>query len=151
RHPQLISGISQYRSNLQTRRPGYKPNPDVRIEQEPHSRRASHSSGSVAGPMMSPWICTEPFIDASHALRSTLLAGGFTSATGLPCLVTRIGFRVLRTRSKIAKHFALNSEMAICSIGQPDHILDHGQSYGQYKTWAKPRIRNLRGQLQAFS
>jgi hypothetical protein len=42
--------------------------------------------------------------------------GGTTSATGLPNLVTRIGRRVLRTRSRTARQVALNLEIAISSM-----------------------------------
>jgi hypothetical protein len=48
--------------------------------------------------------------------------GGTTSATGFPNRVIRSGFFVCRTRSSKARHFALNSEMATSSIGNPnDH------------------------------
>src|ERR1700694_5228926 len=89
------------------------PEPDVRVEQQFQSRRTSHSFSSLAGEMMSPTISKECFIDPIQDERSSTEVGGTTSATGFPKRVTRIGFFVERTRSITARHFALNSEMAI--------------------------------------
>src|SRR5882762_7417750 len=65
---------------------------------------------------MSPVILIEFFIDPIHDERSSIGVGGTTSATGFPNRVTRIGFFVERTRSRTARHLALNSEMAISCI-----------------------------------
>src|ERR1700694_1215826 len=92
------------------------PEPDVRIKQQPQSRRTSHSSSSFAGDTMSPRISNVPFIDPIQAARSSTAVGGTTSATGLPKRVIRIGFFVARTCSSKARHLALNSEMAISCI-----------------------------------
>src|SRR5437899_10623660 len=58
--------------------------------------------------------------------------GGTTSATGLPKRVTRIGFRVLRTSSRMPRHLALNSEIAISFICS----LYHGQRPWSNLIWA---------------
>ena len=61
---------------------------------------------------MSPRILLLPFIEP---IQSRLLAGegGATSAMGRPRRVTRIGCFVFCTSSRIGKHLALNSEIAI--------------------------------------
>src|SRR6266446_6777494 len=93
------------------------PQPDVGIKQQSQSRRTSHSFSSFAGDTMSPRISNVPFIDPIQAARSSVPVGAITSATGLPKRVIRIGFFVARTCSSNARHFALNSEMAIsCTI-----------------------------------
>src|SRR6266851_862795 len=103
------------------------------VQQKPQSRRTSHSPSSVAGEIMSPKISTESFIDPIQADRSCTDDGGITSATGVPWRVMQIGFLVLRTRSSTARHFALNSEIAISSMKKPPMviIMDHGHNSGQ--------------------
>jgi hypothetical protein len=55
--------------------------------------------------------------------------GGITSATGWPKRVTRIGFRVLRTSSRMPRHLALNSEMAIFFVRKHyTMVKDYGQN-----------------------
>src|SRR5439155_25542908 len=51
-----------------------------------------------------------------------------TSATSLPERVTRTGARVLRTCSRMPRHLALNSEMAISFTLSPEQNLYHGQA-----------------------
>src|SRR6266851_5971585 len=102
------------------------------VQQKPQSRRTSHSPSSVAGEIMSPKISTESFIDPIQADRSCTDDGGITSATGVPWRVMQIGFLVLRTRSSMARHFALNSEIAISSMRPPMVIImDHSHNSGQ--------------------
>src|SRR6266567_959810 len=88
------------------------PEPDVRVQENPQSRRTSQSSGSLAGEIMSPRILTSPLIDPIQSLVA-VGDGGTTSATGFPRRVTRTACLVFCTSSRIARHFALNSEMAI--------------------------------------
>src|SRR5215470_8032447 len=109
-----------------------EPNPDVRVEQKFQSRRASTSSRSITGETMSPRILMEFRMDPNRAARSTTRAAGTTSATGLPWRVMRMGCFVFSTRSRSARHFALNTEMATSCMGvHPDHIIDHGQNNSQ--------------------
>lgn len=70
---------------------------------------------------MSPRILLLPFIEP---IQSRLLvgAGGETSAMGRPRRVTRIGCLVFCTSSRMARHLALNSEIA---ISFKTHTLDH--------------------------
>jgi len=65
---------------------------------------------------MSPSIRIVPVMEPSQRFFRGLGAGVTTSATGSPNLVTRMGRRVLRTRSRRARQVALNFEMAISSI-----------------------------------
>src|SRR6267154_4047715 len=103
------------------------------VQQKPQSRKASHSFSSFAGEIMSPKISMESFIDPIQADRSWTVDGGITSATGVPCRVMQTGFLVLRTRSRTAKHLALNSEIAISSITSPVVIIiDHSHNNGQH-------------------
>src|SRR4029077_704944 len=88
------------------------PNPDVRIEQQLQSRPASQSSRLPVGPTISPRISAVPAMEPSQLFGCSSGVGGTTSATGLPKRVTRIGWRVLRTSSRMPRHLALNSEMA---------------------------------------
>src|ERR1700719_1534832 len=105
------------------------------VQQKPQSRRTSHSLSSFAGETMSPKISTESFIDPIQADRSWTDDGGITSATGVPWRVMQIGFLVVRTRSSTARHFALNSEIAISSIVPPVVIIiDHSHNNGQCPT-----------------
>src|SRR5207237_8891465 len=88
------------------------PNAEGGIEQESQSRNASQSSGSVAGETMSPRISILSRIEPIQSPDAASGEGGTTSATGLPNRVTLIGRLVLCTCSIIARHLALNSEMA---------------------------------------
>src|SRR5258708_465346 len=102
------------------------------VQQKPQARRTSDSHSSFAGEPMSPKISTASFIDPIQAERSGTDDGGITSATGVPWRVMQIGFLVLRTRSSTARHFALNSEIAISSITSPMvTIIDHSHNNGQ--------------------
>jgi hypothetical protein len=83
---------------------------------------------------MSPTIRPVPAMEPSQALFLAFGEGGTTSATGSPNLVTRIGLRVLRTRSRTARQVALNLEIAISSMMQPRHLY-HSQDHGQ-PCWA---------------
>jgi hypothetical protein len=65
---------------------------------------------------MSPTMWAVPAMEPSQGLFIGFGEGGTTSATGLPNLVTRIGRRVLRTRSRTARQVALNLEIAISSM-----------------------------------
>src|SRR5260370_33176407 len=57
--------------------------------------------------------------------------GGITSATGLPKRVTRIGFRVLRTSSRMPRHLALNTGVATFFIYSVYTMVnDHCQLFG---------------------
>jgi hypothetical protein len=96
------------------------PQPYVCVQQKFQSRSTSQSSSSFAGEMMSPRI----FISFIEPIQSLLLvgAGGATSAMGRPRRVTRIGCLVFCTSSRIAKHLALNSEIAISLM---TYIVDH--------------------------
>jgi hypothetical protein len=64
---------------------------------------------------MSPSMRPVPAMHPSQFAGRFLRDGGIISATGLPNRVTRIGIRVLRTRSKILTQLALNSEKVISS------------------------------------
>src|SRR5579863_1025082 len=99
------------------------------IKEQLH-RLASQSSQLLMGPTMSPMISMVPAMDPSRLPAGFPGLGGTTSATGLPNRVTRIGFRVLRTSSRMPRHFALNSEMAI-SFMTPVYTMvnDHGQYF----------------------
>src|ERR1017187_5430113 len=68
---------------------------------------------------MSPKICIVSFMEPIQAPPPASGEGGTTSATGFPKRVIRSGFLVCRTRSSRARHFALNSEMATSSMGNP--------------------------------
>src|SRR5258708_22594729 len=104
----------------------------MRVEQEPQSRRASHSLASFAGEMISPTISMESFMDPIHDARACTEVGGMTSATGLPNLVTRSGFRVRRTCSSRPRHFALNCEIETSFTDScMTTIVYHGQTTGQ--------------------
>src|ERR1700687_5543262 len=65
---------------------------------------------------MSPTISMLPAMHPSQLLGRGCGVGGTTSATGWPKRVTRIGLRVLRTSSRMPRHLALNSEMAMSFI-----------------------------------
>src|SRR5580693_3647568 len=105
----------------------------MRIEQKFQPRSASHSSGSLAGEIMSPRILAVPWPEPIQALRSTCTsAGGTTSATGLPKRVTRIGSLVLETCCSNERHLALNSEIAISRMTNlVIHYFNHSHNDGQ--------------------
>src|SRR5437667_2731708 len=63
--------------------------------------------------------------------------GGRTSATGSPKRVTRTGLLVLRTCSRMPRHLALNSEMAISFTLSPEQNLYHGQ-----QPWSTTMLKN---------
>lgn len=73
---------------------------------------ASQSSAGSTGPTMSPRILTVPLSDCCGYF-SCPKAGGTTRATGRPRLRMRTASPVRSTSSRIAKHFALNSEARI--------------------------------------
>src|SRR5215469_11113310 len=77
---------------------------------------------------MSPRISPVPAMQPSLLPTGFPADGGITSATGLPNRVTQIGFRVFRTCSRMPRHLALNSEIAISFIIN----LYHGQ-----RLWSK--------------
>src|SRR5205807_2380767 len=109
------------------------PNPNVRVEKEFHELRTFQSFSSLAGETMSPTMRPVPAMEPSHCFFSAFGEGGTTSATGSPNLVTRMGLRVLRTRSRSARQVALNLEMAISSITQVFTIVrDHSQTFGMW-------------------
>src|SRR6266496_3354977 len=99
-----------------------RPQPDVCVQQQLHLA-ASQSSQLLIGPTMSPRIFIVPAIDPSLLPAVLMAEGGTTSATASPKRVTRIGVRVFRTCSRMPRHLALNSEMAISFIA----CLYHGQ------------------------
>src|SRR3954451_876526 len=91
------------------------PEPDMGIKKQPHCE-ASQSSQLPVGPTMSPRISPVPTMEPSRLPVGLPGEGGTTSAMGLPKRVTRIGLRVLRTSSRMPRHLALNSEIAISFI-----------------------------------
>src|SRR5450432_175740 len=129
--PQLILCTKQFGGEMLAESMWFqsRPQPDVSIQKQLQSRRTSQSSGSVAGEMMSPRISPWPFMEPSQFPRSLPGDGGTTSATGFPKRVMRIGFFVLRTCSKMARHLALNSEIYTSSMVSSFY-------YGQSK-WSK--------------
>ena len=64
----------------------------------------------------------EPAMSPSFLLGYFGADSGPISATGFPYRVTRIGLRVLRTRSITDKQVTLNSEAAISSMTKGYHI-----------------------------
>src|SRR3984957_15236515 len=98
------------------------------IKQVFYSRHASQSLRLPVGPTISPRISAVPFMQPSFLPAGFGGDGGTTSATGCPKRVTRMGLRVLRTSSRMPRHLALNSEMAISFI--------RGLYYGQ-RPWSK--------------
>jgi len=78
--------FSVSRNSLKVRGPSRlgssSPRANVSVQQELQSRRASHSSSSDAGEIMSPRISIRPFIEPIQAERSSTGEGGTTSATG---------------------------------------------------------------------
>ena len=65
---------------------------------------------------MSPSIFPVYRKDPIQSVGGAGVCGGTTSATGSPKRVISTGCLVFRTRSKTARHFALNLEMAISSM-----------------------------------
>src|ERR1019366_1433997 len=118
RKPQFIGGVPQLGSDARIE-PGrclQGPKPDVGVEKKVHSRSASISVWSITGATMSPKICMLSFMEPIQAPPPASGEAGTTSATGLPKRVIRRGFLVCRTRSRRARHLALNSEMATSSM-----------------------------------
>src|SRR5947208_10528065 len=76
---------------------------------------------------MSPTMRAVPAMHPSQFAGRLWGEGGRTSATGSPKRVTRTGLRVLRTCSRMPRHLALNSEMAISFTLSPEQNLYHGQ------------------------
>src|SRR5260370_4751945 len=118
RKQQFVFCVVQLRKRFRPKpfRVSEEPEPDVGVQQQLKSRRASHSSSSFAGEMISPRISIESFMEPIQAARSTTGAGGMTSATGFPWRVMRRGFLVLLTCSSNAKHLALNMEIGTSSL-----------------------------------
>ena len=81
------------------------------------------SSGSVVGEITSPMYKIDPAMSPSRLFGYFGADSGTISATGFPYRVTRIGLRVLRTRSITDKQVILNFEAAISSITKLYHIL----------------------------
>jgi len=78
---------------------------------------------------MSPVTRIVPIMEPSHSSDRDGGDGGITSAIGSPKRVISTGFRVRRTRSKTARHVALNLEIAIVSIHQDYTMVKyHSQS-----------------------
>jgi hypothetical protein len=122
-----FSGLISCRATRAERRPGSKTlqTQIVRVEKQLQSRPASQSSRLPLGPTMSPRISPVPTMQPSQHFGRFSGEGGTTSATGLPKRVTRIGLRVLRTSSRMPRHFALNTEM----VGSFISCLYHGQYF----------------------
>ena len=87
------------------------PKPNVSIEEQFQSRRASMSFSSMTGDTMSPTMSIVSFMEPIQPFSPGSGDGGTISATGLPQRVIRRGFLVWRTCSSSARHLALNSEM----------------------------------------
>src|ERR1041385_612747 len=119
----IVKGLKN--SATQSVRFSQAPKPYVCIEQQLQAFNASISFSSITGEIMSPSISISPAIEPIHSVRSFMGEGATTSATGFPKRVIRTGFRVLRTRSKIDRHLALNSEIEISSMTT---LLYHGQN-----------------------
>jgi hypothetical protein len=79
---------------------------NVRVEKEFHEFRASQSSSSLAGATISPSIRIVAAREPSQCFFLAAGAGSTTSATGCPNLVTPIGRRLLRTRSRASTRAA---------------------------------------------
>src|SRR5438132_6157678 len=77
---------------------------------------------------MSPTMRAVPAMHPSQFAGRLWGEGGRTSATGSPKRVTRTGLRVLRTCSRMPRHLALNSEMAISFTLSPEQNLYRGQT-----------------------
>src|SRR5260370_39150682 len=123
REPDLIRGVPQptQSSRDEPVRLPQSPEPNVSVQQKLQSRRASHSSSSDAGEIMSPRISILPFIEPIQAERSSTGDGGTTSATGLPWRVIRRGFLVLLTCSSKARHLTSNSVIETSAMVLPSH------------------------------
>jgi len=89
---------------------------------------------------MSPTMWPVPAMEPSQCFFFVFGEGGTTSATGSPNLVTRIGLRVLRTRSRSARQVALNLEIAISSITHQalTIVRDHSQTRWYVATQQHP-------------
>src|SRR5258707_230372 len=118
RKPEFILSIVQFLRHAlgETMRLTKTPKPDVGVQEQFHSRHASQSSRPPVGPTISPTIFILPAMLPSFLPLLFSAVEGTTSATGSPKRVTRIGFRVFRTSSRMPRHLALNSEMATSFI-----------------------------------
>src|SRR5271154_4574260 len=118
RHPKFVRGVGQLCVRAPAKSLGtlQEPDPDMGVQQKLQSRSASISSRSMTGETMSPSIFIESRIDPNSAARSATGVVGTTSATGFPWRVMQIGCFVFSTCSRMARHLALNSEMAISFI-----------------------------------
>lgn len=118
RQPQPVGRTPQFprHPSRQPLIPKDAPQPNMSIEKKVHGFRASHSSSSAAGAIISPVILAVPFSDPIQSRGAAGAGGGTISATGLPKRVTRTGLRVIRTCSITARQVALNFEMAISSM-----------------------------------
>src|SRR5690606_17687721 len=113
REPDLVAGRAQGPRDPPRESLGLHlaPDPDVRVQQEPHffdADSTDQSPGPVAGATMSPVMRPVPRIEPSHSAPRAGGDGGTTSATGLPKRVIWIGLPVRRTRARTARHVALN-------------------------------------------
>jgi hypothetical protein len=97
---------------VDSRRVQMTPDPNVRIEQNLHFC-TSHSTKSPVGDVKSARILPVPRKLPIQFRGRGAGVGGITSAMGLPNRVTHKGCPVLRTRSSVARHVALNLEMGI--------------------------------------
>src|SRR5579864_4510671 len=87
---------------------------------------------------MSPRIVMVPAMQPSRLPFVFSSVGGMTSATGSPKRVTRTGFRVLRTSSRMPRHFALNSEMATSFTFASRSVYTMVNDYGQLSDQEEP-------------
>src|SRR5207248_11060003 len=128
RKPKLILWILEFRAQIPPDSVGIvdTPKPDVRIQKNSQSRRTSQSSGSLAGDTISPTIFILPFMNPIQSFGASLGDAGPNSATGLPNLVIRTRCLVFWTSSTMARHLALNSEIAISLMVIRYY---HGQKY----------------------
>jgi len=157
RYPKFISGIFDCANNTASQpvQVRYAPHPDVGVQQQPHSRPASHSSSLEIGDTMSPMISAVPAMDPNQLERRFGAGGGNISAKGTPNRVTSTGLRVFRTRSSTDRHVALNLETAICSMSLTAAFMFFRVYHGQ-RPWsilAAPgsiRLDYMSGRLEAL-
>src|SRR5260370_13965508 len=123
----IVPWIGQFPNHLRTDFVRFEvaPEPNMRVQQQFHSvlpgffsstssgsRAPSQSDSSPIGPTISPRITAVPAPPPSRIFLTAL--AGAISAMGWPNRLTRIGSPVLRTRSRTARHVALNCEIPIC-------------------------------------
>jgi hypothetical protein len=120
RKPHLVGGIVQGRSHFWAEVVWREqaPEEDVGVQQKLQRLRpdstASHAFSSTTGLTMSPRIRPVPSKQPSHEVGRSGGGGGTTWATGIPRRVTRMGLPVRLTRSRRARHVALNSGAFSC-------------------------------------